>query len=365
MRIAIIGSRGIPARYGGFETFAQELAPRLVGLGHDVTVYCRAGYTGTRSSFEGVRLRHTPYLKVQAFETPSHELTSILDSLRRGFDVYYFLGTRSSPLYYLVRALGKPVVIHTDGIEWKRAKWGRVGRAWLRSGEWMAAHVPGARLVTDAEAMRSYYMRTYGKDSTFIPYGAPVIEDADPAPLERWNLEPRGYHLVVARMEPENNITAIIEAHRDSGSRRRLAIVGDANYETVYTRKVRALAAATTGVQLVGAVYGADLVALRFHAFSYIHGHEVGGTNPSLLEAMGCGDLVLALDTEFNREALADAGRYWSKADRSLSSLLREADATEAKNLAVTSEKARDRIRELYVWDEVAERHDRLITSPT
>lgn len=360
MRIAIIGSRGIPARYGGFETFAQELAPRLVGLGHDVTVYCRAGYTGTQSSFEGVRLRHTPYLKIQALETPSHELTSILDSLRRGCDLYYFLGTRSSPLYYLVRAMGKPVVIHTDGIEWKRAKWGRVGRAWLRTGEWMAAHLPGAHLVTDAEAMRAYYLRAYGRDSTFIPYGAPVIEEADPAPLKRWNLEPRGYHLVVARMEPENNITTIIEAYRGSGSSRGLVLVGGANYETSYTRKVRALAAAVSGVDLVGAVYGADLVSLRFYAFSYIHGHEVGGTNPSLLEAMGCGNVVLALDTEFNREALADAGRYWLKDDRSLSSLLQEVDATEARDLKSISEDARGRIGELYPWDEAADRHDGL-----
>ena len=361
MKIAIIGSRGIPARYGGFETFAQEVAPRLVSLGHDVTVYCRAGYTGRQSYVEGVSLIHTPYLKVQALETPTHELTSILDSFRRGFDLYYFLGTRSSPLYLLVRALGKPVVVHTDGIEWKRAKWGRVGRAWLRASERMATRLPGARLVTDAEAMRAYYLRAYGKDSTFIPYGAAVVEEADPAPLDGWGLEPGGYHLIVARMEPENNITSIIEAFRDSGSSRRLVIVGDANYETPYVRKVRSLAATVPGAQLLGAAYGADLVALRFNALSHIHGHEVGGTNPSLLEAMGCGNLVLALETEFNREVLADAGLYWSTGE-SLARLIAEVESGSMR-ASELGEEARSRVGALYAWDDVAERHDTLFRS--
>jgi len=361
VKIAIIGSRGIPARYGGFETFAQELAPRLVGLGHDVTVYCRAGYTGTQPSFEGVSLIHTPYLKVQALETPSHELTSILDSFGRGFDLYYFLGTRSSPLYYLVRAMGKPVVVHTDGIEWKRAKWGRAGRAWLRTAERMAARLPGACLVTDAEAMRAYYLSAFGKDSTFIPYGAPVVEQSHSAPLRRWNLEPDDYHLVVGRMEPENNITTIIEAYRDSGSSRKLIIVGDTHYETAYIRRVRSLAATVPGIELIGAVYGADLVALRSHAFSYIHGHEVGGTNPSLLEAMGCGNVIFALDTEFNREALADTGLYWSTAE-SLARLIAEVESG-AVGVSELGAEAQRRVGVLYTWSDVAERHDILFRS--
>lgn len=359
MRIAIIGSRGIPAHYGGFETFAQELAPRLVALGHEVTVYCRAGYTGDPppDSFEGVRLIHTPYLRSRALETPSHELSSILDSLRRRVDAYYFLGTRSSIFYLPLRLTRRDVVVHTDGIEWKRRKWGSLGRSYLKASEWIAARLAARVLVTDAEAMRRYYRERYGRDSFCIPYGAPALDDVDLAPLAGWGLERGRYHLVVCRMEPENNVDTIIREFLASGSSRELVIVGSTNYRTPYHRHLRDLASA--GVRFLGAVYGSDLQALRFGAFAYIHGHEVGGTNPSLLEAMGCANPVLALDTEFSREVLADTGQFWTKKKGSLRELIGRVEASpeEAARLGVN---ARRRIVDTYSWDRAAEAHDRM-----
>lgn len=359
MKIAIIGSRGIPAHYGGFETFAQELAPRLVGLGHDVTVYCRSGYTGDPppASFEGVRLIHTRYLRNRSLETPSHELSSILDSLRRRFDVYYVLGTRSSILYLPLRLAGRKVVIHTDGIEWKRRKWGRAGRAYLKASEWVAARLAASALVTDAEAMRRYYHDRYGRDSVCIPYGAPAVDGADLSPLAGWGLEEGGYHLVVCRLEPENNVDVIIREFLSSGSARRLVIVGSTNYRTAYHRRLRDLA--TPKVLFLGAVYGADLVALRLGAFSYLHGHEVGGTNPSLLEAMGCGSRILALDTEFNRETLAETGYFWTRDSGTLADLVGRIEGSPEEAASVGG-RARQRVEDAYSWDRAAAEHDRL-----
>lgn len=360
MKIAIIGSRGIPARYGGFETFAQELAPRLVEMGHEVTVYCRAGYTGARDrrDFKGVRLIHTPYLKVRSLETLSHEAVSIADSLWRGFDLWYFLGTRSSPLYLPLIAAKRRVLIHTDGIEWQRRKWGSAGRAYLRFAEWLAAKAAPGRLVTDAEAMRAYYLDRYGRDSSVIPYGAEIVEDGDPAPLARWGLEPGSYYLVVCRLEPENNVDVIVREFMESGSTRDLVVVGGASYDTSYQRRLLALS--SEHVKFIGPVYGDDLVSLRFHAYTYIHGHEVGGTNPSLLEAMGCGNACLALDTPFNREVLGALGSYWLKGEGILASLIRE---SEERGRGVTPERMRSRILASYSWAGAVSSHEILARS--
>jgi glycosyltransferase involved in cell wall biosynthesis len=356
MRIAIIGSRGIPARYGGFETFAQELAPRLVRRGHAVTVYCRKGYTGPHPprTFEGVALRYTPYLRRRSLETLSHEFTSVLDSLRRPFDTYYFLGTRSSPLYLLARLTGRRVVVHTDGIEWKRRKWGAVGRAYLRFAEWLAARFAADELVTDAQAMRDYYLDRYHRESWCIPYGAPVVDSADAAPLSRFGLEAGGYYLVVCRLEPENNVDRIIRGFLDSGTQRELVVVGGAKYPSAYQRSLRQMVIGRP-VRLLGPVFGRELEALRYHAFAYLHGHEVGGTNPSLLEAMGCGNCCLALDTPFNREALADAGLFWHT-EGELSGLIATLER-EAETRRLLASRARPRVRECYSWDAAAGSH--------
>ncbi len=360
LRIAIIGSRGIPARYGGFETLVAELAPRLVELGHDVTVYCREGYTGggRPATFEGVRLIHTPYLRSRSLETLSHELSSILDSLRRRFDLYYFLGTRGAPVHLIARATGRRVVVHTDGIEWKRRKWGPVARAYLRAAEWLSARVVAQRLVTDAEAMRAHYLSRYGAGSSCIPYGARIVADAPDGVLESHGLTQDDYYLVVCRIEPENNVDLIVREFLASGTTRRLVLVGGANYETSYTRSVLD-AGRGDRVRSLGPVYGEELDALRLGAYAYLHGHEVGGLNPSLLEAMGAGECAIALDTPFSREALGEAGLFWDKAIGSLTERIRWADAN-PEELRAIGAAARARARERYLWESVARQHDAL-----
>ncbi|MEX0833633.1 MAG: DUF1972 domain-containing protein [Actinomycetota bacterium] len=358
LRIAIIGSRGIPANYGGFETYVQELAPRLVDRGHEMTVYCRAGYTGNArpSSYKGVRLLYAPYLRIRALETLSHELTSIVGSLRRGYDLYYFLGTRSAPFYLLPRALGRLVVVHTDGLEWKRRKWSPLGRAYLRLAEWTAARLAADELVTDGETMRGYYRERYGRESTHLPYGAGT-EETEAEPIGEWGLEPGGYYLVVCRIEPENNVDLIIREFLASGSRRTLVVVGGSSYGSRYGREIENLGRGGA-VRLLGPVYeNGQLWRLRRNAYAYIHGHEVGGTNPSLLEAMGAGNAAMALGTPFNRETLAGQGILWEKKPGSLTGRIRWAD-NNADEIESIGGRARERALKVFSWDRVAEDHD-------
>ena len=361
LRIAVIGSRGIPAGYGGFETFAQELAPRLVRRGHEVTVYCRRGYTGEDEleEYEGVRLIHTPALRSRSFEQLSHEFTSIVDSARRGFQLYYFLGYRGAPFYLAVRGAGKLVIDNTDGLEWRRRKWNRLGRTYLRAAEWLVARLAADELVSDAQAIRAYFLKTYGRESRYLTNGAYAFDetDLDDEVLRRYQLTRLGYYLVACRIEPENNIDVIVREFVASGSDRELVIAGGMNYETPYWRHLQELAAGAR-VRFLGPVYGPMLIeSLHLGAYGYLHGHEVGGTNPALLKAMGCGNLTIALQTEFNAENLVDTGRYFSKEAGSLAGQIRWADE-HPENAAELGRAARARIREQYTWDAVADRHD-------
>ena len=362
LRIAIIGSRGIPAGYGGFETFAQELAPRLVARGHAVTVYCRRGYTGDEEldEYEGVELVHTPALRSRTLEQLSHEFTSIVDSIRRGFQLYYFLGYRGAPFYVPIRASKRVVVINTDGLEWKRRKWNRLGRLYLRTAEWIAARVAADELVSDAQAIADYFRSAHGKDSTYLTNGAYILEPADlqNEVLERYGVKRGDYYLVACRIEPENNVDLIVREFIASGSERELIIAGGMNYETPFWKELMALAEGSR-VRFLGPVYGPMLIeSLHLGAYGYLHGHEVGGTNPALLKAMGCGNLAIALDTAFNSENLADTGRYWTKEPGALADQIRWADSNPDEVRALGA-RAQARIRDEYTWDGVADAHDR------
>ena len=361
LRIAIIGCRGIPATYGGFETFAQELAPRLVERGHHVTVYCRKGdaEAGRPASYNGVELVYTPALRSRSFEQLSHELTSIVDSGRRHFDLYYFLGYRGAPFYVAVRAAGGFVIDNTDGLEWRRRKWNRVGRAYLHLAERIVAKLGAHELVSDAEAIRQYFLRTYGRDSRHIAYGAYTHEadELQTEVLDRFGVTPGGYYLVVCRIEPENNVDLIVREFVASGSTKELLVVGGMNYETPFWQELQRLADGSR-VRFVGPAYGPMLIeSLLFGACAYFHGHEVGGTNPALLNAMGCGTAVIALGTEFNRENLVETGRYFSKDEGSLADQIRWVDG-HPHEAAALGEAARERIRAHYKWSSIADQYD-------
>jgi glycosyltransferase involved in cell wall biosynthesis len=358
----VIGCRGIPGAYGGFETFAEELTPRLVERGHEVIVYCRRAAqfadAGELDEFRGVRLRYTRYIRRRSLETLSHEASSILDSLRLPVDLYYFLGTRSAPLYVPLRLSRRVVVVNTDGLEWKRRKWGRLGRAYLRLAEWVAVRLAADHLVSDARAMAEYFERTYGVRSAYLTNGAHVLTEMPEGGLEPWGLEAGSYYLVACRIEPENNIDIIIREFLASGSERQLVIAGGMNYRTPYWSRLQRLAAGGR-VRFLGPVYGPLLVErLHLGAFAYLHGHEVGGTNPALLKAMGCANGVLAYRSVFNEENLGGTGVLWTKEPGSLAAAIRWAE-DHPEELRALGRRAQERIRERYTWDRIADEHDR------
>jgi glycosyltransferase involved in cell wall biosynthesis len=364
MKIAIFGARGVPAAWGGFDTFVTELAPRLVEAGHEVTLYCMPKYTPPEvgDDFKGVRIVRLPTVYGKFTETVFHEVLSSLHALvRPRKDIYYVLACRTVWAYLPYLLLRRRLVINTDGLDWQRRKWGPVARAYLKVNYWLARHIT-RYLVSDAKELQKFYIEEYGTPSAFLTNGGHILEvedkDRQEEILADYGVEPNSYYLVACRMEPENNIDIIIREFERSSANRQLLIAGGANYKSAYVEELQRTK--DPRVQFLGPVYKpGHIEALHLGATAYLHGHEVGGTNPSLLKAMGCGNLVLAHDVRFNREVLGGTGILWTKAEGSLSG---EVDRVERDGVALRAEAAtacRERITKYYSWDKVAVDHER------
>lgn len=351
MRIAILGTRGIPAKYGGFETFAEELSVRLVERGHQVAVYCRQR---NPSPYRGVELRYRPTIRHKYLDTLAHTAFSTLDFVFRGADVALYCNGANAIYTMLPRLRGVPVALNVDGLERKRKKWNRLAKAWYRLSEWLATFLPSA-VVTDAQVIETYYREEYGKPSTFIPYGAPVGKVETRDTLDSLGLEPKRYFLYVSRMEPENNALLVREAFETVDTNLRLALVGDAPYAGEYISKVRATQ--DPRIVMPGAIFGHGYHELQSHSFAYIHATEIGGTHPALIEAMGRGALVLYLDTPENAEVAGGVGIPFSGnlADR-LRETLRMSDGERERYRRL----AEQRVRERYSWEAVTDAYERL-----
>jgi len=359
LKIAIIGARGIPARWGGFETVASELAPRLVTRGHEVTVYCRPRYSLPErpDTYQGVRLRYLPALYTKSLETLSHEALAAGHSLFSQFDILYVLGFRASALYLPARLAGKPIVMNTDGFDWCRRKWGPLARLYLRLVETIGARWTASRLICDSRALQPYFRETHGRESTYIGYGANLFDSQNPAILQQYDLRPREYLLVVARIEPENNTDVVVRSFSGLATDKELVVVGGANYRSRYFEDLKRMAGPR--VRFLGGIYEpGHIEEIYANSYVYIHGHEVGGTNPALLHAMGCSCCVAALDVPFNREVGSDSALYWRKSEedlrRVLTSLLADEGRAESLRLA-----AKERVRTHYSWEDVADDYDR------
>lgn len=309
LSIALLGSRGIPARYGGFETLMEELAPRLVARGFEVTVYCRPhAVRFRRKQFRGARLIHRPTIRSKHLDTPVHTFLSCLDALARRFDAALVVNSANALFLPLLSAAGVPVALNVDGIERRRAKWGPFGRAVYALSERLACQLPAA-LVTDAEAIRTHYRERYGVDSTVIAYGVAPRPPRRTALLPRLGLVPRGYFLYVSRFEPENNPHRVAEAYRAVGGDLPLVMVGGAPYAGGFIRSF--VEGADPRIRFPGAIYGRGYRELLSHALAYVQASEVGGVHPALVEALGYGNCVFAHDTPENREAAGEAALFF------------------------------------------------------
>lgn len=357
MRIAILGTRGIPASYGGFETFAEHLSTRLVARGHHVTVYCRAHYVSPRQlEYHGVRLEVLPTIRHKYFDTVVHAFLSSIHAVSGRFDVALICNAANAPFSPLLRFTGTPVAINVDGLEHKRKKWGWLGRRYYRLAEYLSTVLPN-EMVTDAQVIQDYYQVRHNAASTMIAYGSEVERRPDSG-VRKWRVEPNRYVLYVSRLEPENNAHLVIEAFKKVRTAYRLLIVGDAPYAESYISDLKARARGDKRIIFTGFVFGEDYRALQQNAYCYVHATEVGGTHPALLEAMGYGNCVLTLSTPENIEVVGEAGvPYIDEYDLSekLQRVLRDGSLVQAYR-----NRAQLRIRRHYDWETVVDQYERL-----
>jgi len=357
LRIAIIGTRGIPAKWGGYEAFTEELAPRLAARGHDVTVYCRGGYSDPDRprEYRGVKLIYVPYLRGKLLETASHEFLSALHALFQDFDVHYVLGCRTSWVYLLHRIAGKRLVIQTDGLDWERRKWGFGMRRYLKFSYWAAMRL-ATRVASDSRVICDYFSKEYGIVSEYLTCGAKVVTEAPVDILEGYGLTPGSYFFVACRIEPENNIDLMVRAFEGLATDKRLVIAGGVNYASRYVRELKSTK--DPRVVFTGPVYTPGHIdALCRYCYAYLDGHEVGGTSPGLLRAMGCGSCVMALNRAFNAEVVGQTGIMWEKSVEHLREKMQYV-LEHPSTVRDYARQAAERVHMHYQWDAATDAHE-------
>ena len=359
--LRILGTRGIPASHGGFETFAERLALYLVASGWKVAVYCQQEGRGpiTVDSWSGVQRIHIPVAGTSARSTMRFDWEAIRHAAHHR-DLCLTLGYNTALFCAWLRLQGVPNVINMDGIEWKRAKWGRLARCWFWLNE-RAGGLLGDHLVADHPAIADHLARHVDRSRiTTIPYGADGIEAAPFEPLHTLGLAPRRYLSLIARPEPENSVLEAVRAFSRQPRGVALLVLGHYRPDHAYHAAVRA--AASGEVIFAGAIYdAARLQALRFHSLAYVHGHRVGGTNPSLIEALAAGNPVLAHDNGFNRWVAGDAADYFASEDEFEARLVQLLG--DGPKLAAMACAARTRATDAFNWPDVLGAYEALLRS--
>lgn len=366
-RIALLGTRGIPACYGGFETFAEQLSTRLVARGHHITVYGRCGLLGgwgRRESYRGVERRNTPTIFHKYLETPLHAFTSFLDALFRPFDAMLVCNAANSPLAPILKLKRAPLLINVDGIERNRAKWNSLGKLWYRLGE-RCSVLLATRMVSDADVIADYYRQEYGCESEVIPYGVHPQPRPPGATLTRFGLKPKSYILYVSRLEPENNALGVIEAYNALAEKdaaiEPLVIVGDAPYATEYKERLKSTACSK--VVFTGFQFGEAYEELQSNCRLYVQATEVGGTHPALIESMSYGNCVIVNGTPENLEVIGDTARSFPKNDFTALAVTMAELLRDPKQCAELGERAKARALANYSWDAVVLKYEALITA--
>jgi glycosyltransferase involved in cell wall biosynthesis len=353
MRIALVGTRGIPASYGGFETFAEELSRRLVARGHRVTVYGRQKYH--EEQYLGVDLQYLPTIRHKYFDTIAHTAFSTVHLLFHRHELALYCNGANALFTILPRAAGMPVALNVDGLERKRRKWNALARGWYLVSEWLSTFLP-TTVVSDAAGIAEYYQKRYRKRTHFIPYGADTGKVNSVRTLEELGLQPGRYFLYVSRMEPENNALLVRQAFEQVQTDMKLALIGDAPYARDYIREVRNTR--DPRVVMPGAIYGDGYKELQSHCFAYIHATEVGGTHPALIEAMGRGALTMYLNTRENAEVAAGAGIAFEA--RELTGTLHRVLSMPQLEQEEWRRRAVRRVEDRYSWEAVTDAYERL-----
>lgn len=359
LHIAMIGTRGVPAAYGGFETAVEEIGARLVEGGHRVTVYCRSAGVSHQTDYLGMRLIHLPALHFKTAETLSNTALSVGHALlTQRIDTAFVFNCANSPFLPLLRGCRIPTAVHVDGLEWKRSKWSGAGQRYYRFAEEFAVRWADA-LIADAQGIADYYDREFAMRTELLTYGTKVLHDTASDRITALGLQPGRFHLVVARFEPENHVDMIMEGFHQSAATYPLVVVGSAPYAAAYTRKIAEIAASDSRIRMLGSVWDQEeLDQLYSHSLTYAHGHSVGGTNPSLLRAMGGGTSVFAYNVEFNREVVGADGRFFGS-PHDVRQLFDDAEQ-HASLLKEVGQRLQRRASENYNWADVARGYESL-----
>lgn len=355
MRIALVGTRGVPARYGGFETCVEEVGKRLAARGHEVVVYCRTPKSEQPgpASYLGMDLVHFSAPRRRSLETLVHSGRAVGHILRHKVDATILFNAANSPWLPVLKMARMPVATHVDGLEWQRARWGTIGRKYYRAAESLAVRLSDA-LIADAVGIQDYYTNEFDVSTTLLAYGAPILTGRGCERIAEFGLQSKEYHLVVARFLPENHVHVIVEGYTRSRAKLPLVIVGSHPYAEEYTARLHAMG--DQRVKFVGGVWDQEaLDQLYANALVYWHGHSVGGTNPSLLRAMGAGAATNAFDVSFNREVLGPAGEYFSVADDI--PLLVERAESDTAGVGARGQASVAQARR-YDWDDIAEGYE-------
>lgn len=359
MKIAILGTRGIPNSYGGFEQFAEYLSVGLVELGHSVTVYNVHFHEYDQLEFKGVEIRkiYSPEKQIGAPANFVYDYLCMKDALKQDFDIIYEAGYHSNaPSYYLLKKNSPIVITNMDGIEWKRSKWNYFTRQLIKKLEKIAVR-KSDYLVSDNSAIQEYYKKEFCADSFCIAYGADIVEHFDEELISPYNVTAYNYFLLIARLEPENNIEMILDGYVLSADARPLLVVGNA--ETKYGRFLQAKYH-NNNIRFLGAIYNKEVLDnLRHYCALYFHGHSVGGTNPSLLEAMASEALIASHDNVFNKSVLNINALYFVK-DKDVASIIRNLDSwgDDEKKFFIANNKAQT--INCYSWKSIVFQYENL-----
>lgn len=370
-RLALVGTRGVPASYSGFETCAEQLGARLVSRGHRVTVYNRAHHVRyTAPTYRGMRLVRVHGIATKHLDTFTHTALSLLHTLTQDYDAMVVFIAGNAPLCLIPRSLSRArVILNVDGLDWRRRKWGRLARSYLRFSEQLASQVAHA-VVTDSRRVQSYYRQAYGVETVFIPYGGDVTLRAPGAVLQRFGLQQGRYVLFVGRLVPENCADHLVEAWRILRRSRRVpadfrcVIVGDAPYAADYIADLKSRAEGDPSIIFTGYQFGEAYEELGSNALIFVETSEVGGTHPALVEAMAFGNCVIVNNTAENLETINDAGLEYDghKGAAALAEVLDNLIRCPDK-VAELRERASQRAKQEYSWERVTDQYEALLTA--
>jgi N-acetylglucosaminyldiphosphoundecaprenol N-acetyl-beta-D-mannosaminyltransferase len=358
--VAFLGSRGVPARYSGFEVVVENLGSRLAGRGYPVTVYNRYPRFDLPSKiYRGMRVVVLPTIPTKSLDTISHTALSALHALTQKFDIIYLCGVGNALIGGFLRLLGYKVIINVDGADFNRAKWGSMARAWLRISERWAIQI-GHKVIADNSEIVTRYQREYGATPLHLSYGAILREEPITCgELERWGLAPRGYILFVSRLTPENQANLLLQAYRRYTGPLRLVICGGANYEHAYYRQLQELA--DERVIFTGPRYGDSYLELSQNAAFYVMPADIEATRLVLLDQLGLGTAILYHDCAATREVVGEAAEPFA-ADAPEDALLEKLDllTRSPERCAELRRLALGRARSTFHWEMVVDRYEDL-----